>query len=87
MFDSVRGHLGGPDVRTDQNDQKVDFKYPPPISSMSILGIHESPQKIIIQNFPIWPIPRKLNSKGIGWIRYLQTSARSRVLVVPRLPC
>ena len=28
-FDSGRVHLGGPDVRADQNDQKVDFDYPP----------------------------------------------------------
>ena len=29
-FDSDRGHLGGLDARADQNDQKVDFDYPPP---------------------------------------------------------
>ena len=75
-FDSERGHLGGLDVRADQNDRKVDFEYPPPNLSMSNLGHHESPQKFNKQNFPNIVVHPEFNSKGIGWIRYLLSRAR-----------
>ena len=84
-FDSCCVHLGGFDVRTDQNDQKVDFEYSPPNLSMSNLGTPKTHKIFRSRNFPNSLIPRKLNSGCIRPIRKLNITGQFSVLVVPRL--
>ena len=83
-FDSDRCHLGGLDVRADQNDQKVDFEYPPPNLSVSILGALKAQELSNRWNFPNRLISRKLNSRGIVRIKCLLTRGHSWVLGAPR---
>ena len=84
MFESAWVHLGEFEVRTDHHDQ-TGFR----VSTHKIvganLGTRRSCKGCNFSKKLDSLIPRKLNSKGIGWIRYLLTRARLWVLVVPRL--
>ena len=64
-------------IGRDQNDRKVDIKYPPPKFDDANLGHQKPPQKLRYQKFPNSLIHPEFNSKGIGRIRYLLTRARS----------
>ena len=85
MFDSSWVHLGGLDVRADQHDQNVDFKYLPPNLSMSNLGHRRTQEISSLWNFPNSQLYQKLNVRECWRINYLIFIGQFSVLGVPRL--
>ena len=76
---------GGFDDRTDQNDQKVEFRYPPPNLSMSNLGTPRTQEISSLWNFPNSQLYQKLNVQECWRINYLIFIGQFSVLSVPRL--
>ena len=84
-FDSDRGHLGGLDVRADQNDQKMNFEYSPPNLSMSNLGHPRTQEISYLWKFPNSQLYQKLNVRECWRINYLICISQFSFLGCPRL--